>query len=116
MKGCVWLLFAGLGATHEAFLSKYLDKNDAACRATWRSVLFAGKGTMPKAFDSDSALVDYVAPTSGAIGESARDLFTSIQKATEASPWLSQLQSLLSIRPLLWSPAIALHVHPSALR
>ena len=56
------------GATHESFLSKYMDKNDAAFRATWRSVLFAGKGTMPKAFDSEAALIDYVAATSGAIG------------------------------------------------
>jgi len=61
------------GSTHEAFLSKYLDKNDAAFRATWRSVLFAGKGTMPKAFDSDAALIDYVASTSGAIGYVSTD-------------------------------------------
>ena len=56
------------GPAHEAFLRKYLGKNDAAFRAAWRSLVFTGQGSMPKTFDTDAALVEYVAATPGAIG------------------------------------------------
>jgi hypothetical protein len=56
------------GPAHEAFLKKYLGKNDAAFRAAWRSLVFTGQGSMPKTFDTDAALVDYVAATPGALG------------------------------------------------
>src|SRR5882724_799455 len=56
------------GPAHEAFLRKYLGKNDAAFRAAWRSLVFTGQGSMPKTFDTDAALVDYVAATPGALG------------------------------------------------
>jgi ABC-type phosphate transport system substrate-binding protein len=56
------------GSGHEAFLKAYIGKGDNAYRAAWRSLVFTGQGAMPKAFDSESALVDYVAATPGAIG------------------------------------------------
>jgi len=56
------------GAAHEAFLKAYVGKGDAAYRTGWRSLVFTGQGAMPKTFDSESALVDYVAATPGAIG------------------------------------------------
>jgi ABC-type phosphate transport system substrate-binding protein len=56
------------GPAHEAFLKKYLGKNDAAFRAAWRSLVFTGQGSMPKTFDTEAALMDYVAATPGAIG------------------------------------------------
>lgn len=56
------------GAAHEAFLKAYVGKGDAAYRTGWRSLVFTGQGSMPKTFDSESALVDYVAATPGAIG------------------------------------------------
>jgi hypothetical protein len=56
------------GPVHEEFLAQYVGKSDAAFRATWRSVLFSGQGVMPRTFDSDAAVVDYVAHHSGAIG------------------------------------------------
>ena len=56
------------GAAHEIFLKNYIGKGDAAYRTAWRSLVFTGQGTMPKAFDTESALVEYVAATPGAIG------------------------------------------------
>jgi len=56
------------GPAHEAFLKTYVGKGDAAFRTGWRNLVFTGQGSMPKMFDSEAALVDYVAATPGAIG------------------------------------------------
>jgi ABC-type phosphate transport system substrate-binding protein len=56
------------GAAHEAFLKEYVGKSDAAFRTSWRSLVFTGQGSIPKTVDSDTAMVDYVAATPGAIG------------------------------------------------
>lgn len=56
------------GATHEAFLKEYLGKNDSALQAFYRSLVFTGKGSMPKALGSDAEVVAYVAKTKGAVG------------------------------------------------
>jgi ABC-type phosphate transport system substrate-binding protein len=56
------------GAVNDAFLKQYVGKNDAAFRTAWRSLVFTGQGSMPKAFDTEAQMVDYVAATPGAIG------------------------------------------------
>ena len=56
------------GATHEAFLKEYVGKTDAALRNHFKSLVFTGKGSMPKSFASDAEVVAYVAKTKGAIG------------------------------------------------
>jgi hypothetical protein len=56
------------GATHDAFLSAYIGKNDTAFRAGWRSLVFSGQASMPKSLDSETAVVEYVAHNSGSIG------------------------------------------------
>ena len=56
------------GATHEQFLKEYVGKNDASFRAAWRALLFSGQGTIPKAFDSEAGLIEYIASVPGAIG------------------------------------------------
>jgi ABC-type phosphate transport system substrate-binding protein len=56
------------GPAHEAFLTDYVGKSDAALGATWRSLVFSGQRSMPKSVDSDAAMVEYVAHTPGAIG------------------------------------------------
>jgi ABC-type phosphate transport system substrate-binding protein len=61
------------GAIHEAFLKQCVGKSDAAFRTSWRSLVFSGQGSMPKTLDSDSAMVDYVAATPGAIGYIGKD-------------------------------------------
>jgi ABC-type phosphate transport system substrate-binding protein len=56
------------GASHDEFLSAYIGKSDTAFKASWRSLVFSGQATMPKALDSEAAVVDYVAHNAGAIG------------------------------------------------
>jgi hypothetical protein len=56
------------GPAHEAFLKAYLGKSDAALQAFYRSLVFTGKGSMPKTLTSDAEVVAYVAKTKGAIG------------------------------------------------
>lgn len=56
------------GSVNDEFLSTYVGKSDSAFRAGWRSLVFAGQASMPKTFDSETALVDYVAHTAGAVG------------------------------------------------
>ena len=56
------------GAAHEAFVKAYLGKTDAALQTYYRSLVFSGKGSMPKELASDAEMVAYVAKTKGAIG------------------------------------------------
>src|SRR5260370_19580459 len=56
------------GAAHEAFLKEYVGKTDEALVTYYRSLVFTGKGTMPKTFASDAEVVSFVEKTKGAIG------------------------------------------------
>ncbi len=56
------------GAAHEAFLKEYLGKTDAALQTYFRSLVFTGKGSMLKAFGSDTEIAAYVASHKGAVG------------------------------------------------
>lgn len=60
------------GPVHEVFLRNHLGQSPDEFRAQWRKVVFTGQGAMPRAFDSETALVDYVAATPGAIGYVSR--------------------------------------------
>jgi hypothetical protein len=56
------------GPAHEAFLRLYLGKSDSLLQTYYRSLVFTGKGEMPKELASDAEVVAYVARTKGAIG------------------------------------------------
>ena len=56
------------GAAHEAFLKAYIGKTEAALETYYRSLVFTGKGSMPKAFATDAEVAAYVAKTKGAVG------------------------------------------------
>jgi hypothetical protein len=56
------------GPAHEAFLKEFLGKSDSALQAFYRSLVFTGKASMPKALGSDAEVVAYVAKTKGAVG------------------------------------------------
>jgi hypothetical protein len=56
------------GPSHEAFLKEYVGRSDSALQAFYRSVVFTGKGSMPKTLSSDAEVVAYVAKTKGAVG------------------------------------------------
>jgi ABC-type phosphate transport system substrate-binding protein len=56
------------GPVHDAMLSLYVGKSDSAFRSSWRSLLFSGQGAMPSTLASETAVVENVAHTPGAIG------------------------------------------------
>jgi hypothetical protein len=53
---------------NSGFLNLDVGKSDSAFRASWRCILFSGQGAMPRTLESDTAVVEYVAHTAGAIG------------------------------------------------
>jgi ABC-type phosphate transport system substrate-binding protein len=55
-------------AAHEDFLKDVVGKSEQALRMHFKSLVFTGKGAMPKSFASDGEIVAYVAKTKGAIG------------------------------------------------
>ena len=56
------------GPVHAAFLQEYLGRSEDDLQTYYRTLVFTGKGSMPKAFGSDAEVVAYVARTRGAIG------------------------------------------------
>lgn len=60
------------GPVHEVFLRHYIGQSPGEFRAQWRKTVFTGQGAVLKAFDSESALLQYVAATPGALGYVSR--------------------------------------------
>ena len=60
------------GPVHEVFLKNYIDAMPEEFRARWRKTVFSGQGAMPRAFDSEAAMIQYVAVTPGALGYASR--------------------------------------------
>jgi hypothetical protein len=60
------------GPVHEVFLKKHVGQGPEEFRSEWRKMVFTGQGAMPKAFDSESDLIEYVAATPGAVGYVSR--------------------------------------------
>jgi TonB family protein len=56
------------GATHEAFLREFLNRESEELRTYYQGLVFTGKGSMPKELNSDSEVVNYVALTKGTMG------------------------------------------------
>lgn len=56
------------GSTHAAFLKNYVGKTESQFNTFWKKQVFTGKGSPPEEFNSDKAMVDFVAQTTGAIG------------------------------------------------
>ena len=54
------------------FLHTYLMKSSQQFDCYWLNRVFSGEGFFPKTFDTDEALVAYVAKTDGAIGFTSR--------------------------------------------
>ena len=53
---------------HSVFLRDYIGQDDDALQNYYRSLVFTGKGSMPRALHTDEEVVAYVAKTRGAIG------------------------------------------------
>jgi len=56
------------GGAHSAFVRDYLGKTDSDLQNYYRTLVFTGKGAMPKTLSSDEEIAAYVAKTRGAIG------------------------------------------------
>jgi TonB family protein len=56
------------GPAHDAFLRDYLGQTDDELQKYYQTLVFTGKGLMPKTVSSDAEVVAYVAKTKGAIG------------------------------------------------
>jgi hypothetical protein len=56
------------GEVHDTFVRQYTGKTAAGLENYYRSLVFTGKGAMPKMFKTDAEMVAYVKKTMGAIG------------------------------------------------
>lgn len=65
------------GRVHEAFLQEYLGRTDDDLRTYYRTLVFTGRGSMPKELGSDAEVVAYIATTRGTIG------YVSAETSTE---------------------------------
>jgi TonB family protein len=61
-------VFERSGSAHEMFLREFLNQTSEALQAHYGTLVFTGKGSMPKTFNSDALVLAYVARTKGAIG------------------------------------------------
>jgi len=55
-------------AIHESFLKKYVGRSAAQFSNYWKQQVFTGKGRMPRQFDTEGKLLEYVSATDGAVG------------------------------------------------
>jgi hypothetical protein len=62
------------GPAHEAFVKRYLGKTNDTLQTYYRSLVFTGKGSMPKTLGTDAELVSHIAKTKGAIGYVSADV------------------------------------------
>lgn len=60
------------GPAHEVFLKHYVGEGPTEFRSRWQKVAFTGQGTMPKVFDSEADVIEFVANTPGALGYVSR--------------------------------------------
>ena len=56
------------GPLHRMFLEAYVGKSAAQFKTYWKRVIFTGKGSPPRTFESEGELIAFVAETPGAIG------------------------------------------------
>jgi len=71
------------GAAHELFVHWHIGKTVTMLMNYYRSLVFAGKGTMPRMLESDADVVAYVAKTKGAIGYVSEETNTRDVKILE---------------------------------
>ena len=56
------------GEVHTTFMEQTLGKQPDQFSVYWKQLVFTGRGSMPKSFDTEQDLIDYVAKTKGAVG------------------------------------------------
>ena len=61
---------------HKEFVKEYTQKSTSQFEKWWRKMVFTGQGTMPKSFESDEAIIEYIKSTEGAVGYIEKDKST----------------------------------------
>lgn len=56
------------GPTHHKFITTYVKRNPTQFKNHWKQMLFTGKGVIPKSFESDKDMIDYVSKNKNAVG------------------------------------------------
>lgn len=56
------------GESHNSFLRDYLGMNNSQLDIFWKHVIFTGKGQMPKTFESETDIVDFIIKNPGGVG------------------------------------------------
>lgn len=56
------------GDVHESFLKSLVKRTPSQYNIYWKKMMFTGKGSAPKTFETEAELVKYVSETEGAIG------------------------------------------------
>lgn len=54
--------------THKTFLKKYIQKSPSQFKRYYKSLVFTGKGKMPRSFSTQESALKFVTNTDGAIG------------------------------------------------
>jgi ABC-type phosphate transport system substrate-binding protein len=54
--------------THKNFLKQYIGRTTSQFRNYWKKQVFTGKGRTPKVFKTETAMVEFVQNTPGAVG------------------------------------------------
>jgi TonB family protein len=75
------------GPAHETFLGEYVGRGNEELENYYRSLVFTGRGSMPKVLGSDPEVVAYVARTKGAVG------YVSAETNTEGVKTLSVMRA-----------------------
>ncbi len=65
---------------HKRFLKTFLKMNARQFARTWQKLVFTGKAQMPKKFNSDTELLEYLARNNDAIGYIDKANITSAVK------------------------------------
>jgi len=99
--GHVEPVLAKSGRTHDAFLREYIGLTDYDLQAYYHTLVFTGRGAIPKTLNSDAEVVAYVARTRGAIGyvgADARD--DGVRALTVVSAEISERKLIHRVQPV----------------
>jgi TonB family protein len=94
-------VFKKSGAVHQMFLRTFLKQSSEELQNHYGALVFTGKSSMPRAFNTDEEVVSYVAKTRGAIGYVSASAATEGVKVLEVTdePGRSDRRLLTRVEP-----------------
>ncbi len=70
---------------HAEFLKSFINKTSSQWQRYYRQLVFSGKGSNPKTFGREQALIQYVAKTDGALGYASQGSVTDKVKMIQVT-------------------------------